>query len=64
MEYMFLHVGTVDIGIVKVADQMVNQFGFSVDMVIHETLEKGGGIHETKSHDVELIWTVRGNEHG
>jgi hypothetical protein len=55
---MFLHVVAMDVGIIEVSDQMVHQFRLLVNVVIHKSLKEGRGIHETKCHDIELVWSI------
>ena len=59
---MFLHIFIMDVSIVEVSESVVDYFWFLIYVVIGESLEGWGSIHEAECHYVELVWSTVGVE--
>ena len=59
---MAVMIGCMDVGVIQVAQNGVDDFGFVVQVVIDKFLEVGGSIHQTEGEDIGLegaVWCVK-----
>ena len=51
---MGVKIGIVCIRVIKVSDQIADKLGLSIHFVVHESLEKWGGVHMSEHHNIHF----------